>query len=654
MSIVLLPEFTGLPADAVLNDLQREVYEHEKVDDKHFLVISKTASGKTACISILARKYLYPAINEFSSKKKLVYVAPLKALVEEKKRDWSEASHPYSQLKIVIITGDYSGAFNEQEANEADIVVITPESLASRLRNMSSEKSSFLNNVGLLAVDEIHLVGEQGRGVNLEIAICEFAKQFPDTQIAGFSGTVPNPHDLTKWLGSLKDPTNPESGVILVDSKYEAVVQRKHYIPFYGRSASESEKERIQLIIREIKKNPNDQHLICVFKKAFGYAIEKALNDEGLNSAFHNADKDRTTRHKLEQAFISGTLRYMVSTKTLFAGVNLPARRVICTHVQAGGEDVHASELNQIAGRAGRPRYDKEGDCTFFVPSHDLAYHQYRIDNGEEVMSQLNRSNLALHFLGAILRKRVEDFSTFTSWYKRTLAHNQRLESDTEIDGLCEKIIEKMQKFGMIEVTDQMKFRLRRKGLITAQLGFDPEHVFGLALNLNKYFTLPAPDEYDLSIALGSCVEFMMGCTQDEMKDMNPALRSRVHINYLKVCSAFLAMMQGTTIYPSLAPAVYKIKDDMGRMEVLINRLNSEVEMWDQSAFCKGISFRILYGASEEQGRLMEQGYTKSEATKLLSNGINSKKQADAFFGMHPESVSKVFTPMRAKKLGYR
>ena len=71
----------------------------------------------------------------------------------------------------------------------------------------------------------------------------------------------------------------------------------------------------------------------------------------------------------MEHAFRDRVIKALVATPTLAAGINLPARRVIVRDttrydarlgVQA---PIPALEIQQMLGRAGRPRFDTRGEA---------------------------------------------------------------------------------------------------------------------------------------------------------------------------------------------------------------------------------------------------------------------------------------------------
>ncbi|HDN74132.1 MAG TPA: hypothetical protein ENG16_03815, partial [Archaeoglobus sp.] len=63
--------------------------------------------------------------------------------------------------------------------------------------------------------------------------------------------------------------------------------------------------------------------------------------------------------------FRDGKIKIVVSTPTLAAGVNLPARRVIIKSLyryNGYSRKIKVAEYKQLSGRAGRPGLDEVGE----------------------------------------------------------------------------------------------------------------------------------------------------------------------------------------------------------------------------------------------------------------------------------------------------
>lgn len=90
--------------------------------------------------------------------------------------------------------------------------------------------------------------------------------------------------------------------------------------------------------------------------------------------AFHHAGLEYAQRRIVEDEFRSRTLKCIVATPTLAAGINLPARRVIVRdtsrfEASKGSVPLPVMEIKQMCGRAGRPGYDPWGEAVLMAKS---------------------------------------------------------------------------------------------------------------------------------------------------------------------------------------------------------------------------------------------------------------------------------------------
>ncbi len=148
---------------------------------KNVLVCTPTASGKTLIAEL--------AMNEVVSQgKKAVYVVPLRALGSEKFRSFKKR---FSRVALSISDVDTV----ETGLAEADVIVVTAEKLDSLLRH----RVSWVSRIGLLVVDEVHLLNDVSRGPTLEILIT-MLRMLCNPQILALSATIGNPEELAGWL----------------------------------------------------------------------------------------------------------------------------------------------------------------------------------------------------------------------------------------------------------------------------------------------------------------------------------------------------------------------------------------------------------------------------------------------------------------------
>jgi helicase len=123
------------------------------------------------------------------------YVAPLKAIIEEKIRDWSQK---YPEFCIGLFTGDVDRTRSVVPRGE-HILLFTPEKLNAYLQSWKSNLT-WISRLGVLVIDEFHFLGDPGRGSNLETLISRVQRVNPFIRFIGLSATLSNAEELAKWL----------------------------------------------------------------------------------------------------------------------------------------------------------------------------------------------------------------------------------------------------------------------------------------------------------------------------------------------------------------------------------------------------------------------------------------------------------------------
>ena len=135
--------------------------------------------------------------------------------------------------------------------------------------------------------------------------------------------------------------------------------------------------------IRNILPNPTPQ---C---ERLSRCIKKGV-------AFHHAGLHTKQRELIEDNFRNGNIKLICSTPTLAAGLDLPAYRVIIRDLKRysgkfGMTSIPVLEYLQMAGRAGRPKYDKIGEAICLAKSNsekDEIYNTYILGEPEEIYSK--------------------------------------------------------------------------------------------------------------------------------------------------------------------------------------------------------------------------------------------------------------------------
>ena len=166
-----------------LRPAQSKAVESGLLEGRNLLICTPTASGKTLIAELAMVNKAY---NE---NMKSVYVVPLKALAREKYKYFSK----YSDLNVAVATGDIDS--DEKRLSDCDIIITTSEKLDSLVRH----HCPWLRRVGVVVIDEIHLLNDPGRGPTLEIMIT-MLKSMLKAQMVGLSATIGNANELAGWL----------------------------------------------------------------------------------------------------------------------------------------------------------------------------------------------------------------------------------------------------------------------------------------------------------------------------------------------------------------------------------------------------------------------------------------------------------------------
>lgn len=124
-------------AHAALNPIQSRVLD---VYDRNCNVViaASTSAGKT----LSAEMVMGDALDRGA---KAIFLAPLRAVSQEKYDDWCDEDHPWSELGVEICTGDYTMSQAKRKAlRRADVIVMTSEMLDSKTRRMGSDENGWL------------------------------------------------------------------------------------------------------------------------------------------------------------------------------------------------------------------------------------------------------------------------------------------------------------------------------------------------------------------------------------------------------------------------------------------------------------------------------------------------------------------------------
>ena len=404
------------------------------LDGQSILVSAPTASGKTLIASLAMISYLS------KNNGKVIYLSPLRALAAEKFTEFKklENIHLGKKIKVAISTGDFENI--EKNLEKSNVLILTNEKMDSIIRH----GSEWVDEIGLVIADEIHLIGDESRGPTLEMILTKLKLFENKPQIVGLSATITNSDELSEWLGCklVKNDWRPvplsegvcDGGeVIMSDGKTFEVERSIRGTPIdlgiqsiknggqslvfaETRTRSKSLAAKASDAVAQFLQTKETKDLEKISKKILSnnehtdlVKTLATLVKKGV--AFHHAGLNQNCRETIEAEFRKGTIKLLSSTPTLAAGVNLPARRVVISNINRYNAKVGANrpisvlEYKQLCGRAGRPQYDDYGESIIVGNGNTDDLIEYYINGEPEpIISKItDDKSLRTHILSVIV-----------------------------------------------------------------------------------------------------------------------------------------------------------------------------------------------------------------------------------------------------------
>jgi len=451
---------TGIPAELLdffrdkgISELyppQEEAIRAGLLEGKSLVVSSPTASGKT----LLALLAAY--VKTKQQNRKVVYLAPLRALASEKYSEFSEFSR--FGIRTTISTGDYDST--GESLGRSDIIVLTNERFDSVMRH----RVSWINSVGLFVADEVHLAGNDSRGPTLEMILTKVLHLGLDAQLLALSATISNAKTMAEWLRATSVELNwrpvplkqgvYDYGRILFEDGDQRPIPRSTYgspidvamdtLKGGGQALVFASTRRRAVSLATRAAELTQRQLSADEKKAVSEASRRILGSGeetslsrllaevvAKGSAFHHAGLEAEHRRIVEEYYRARAIKLLAATPTLAAGVNLPARRVVVADMtrydaeRGGNAEISVLDYRQMAGRAGRPQYDDHGETVMIPPPSQPAaefLEHYAKEPPEPIKSRLSdESAMRSHTLATVATGSGLSKADLDSLFSKTL-----------------------------------------------------------------------------------------------------------------------------------------------------------------------------------------------------------------------------------------
>ncbi|MHA2104521.1 MAG: DEAD/DEAH box helicase [Candidatus Hodarchaeales archaeon] len=475
------------------------------LSNKNFVIAVPTATGKTLLAELSIIEYF-----KLNKDKKIIYLSPLRALSSEKFTDFRYLRE--YDISVQISTGDFDKVnINWKNIN---LLITTNEKLDSLIRS-NSEK--FKQEIGLVIIDECHLIDDADRGPTLEVVITKLRMLNKKIKFLALSATIKNANEIAEWLNAtliesswrsvpivqgiatktgnlywtdrdLPIKLNVENN-ILATLVEQTLLEGGQVLVFTNNRKSTKKLAENLVSTTEKFLTQKDQYelrelLLDLSKAEFQDSTTQTLQKFLINGvAFHHAGLANIPRTIIEKAFRLRLVKVIVATPTLSTGVNLPARRVIInsfwrySNITGTSEPIKAMEYEQMRGRSGRPQYDDKGETIVITKSdEDVQFikERYFSPKGiEPITSKLaSEPALRMHILGVVATGIISSFVELFKFIKTTF-YNFQYRDEYNLEQKIIKIVDFLAESGFIRIIKE-KIEITSIGKRTALLYIDP------------------------------------------------------------------------------------------------------------------------------------------------------------------------------------
>ncbi|CAD6188317.1 unnamed protein product [Caenorhabditis auriculariae] len=372
---------------------QRNIIDQSSESQQNILFSAPTSAGKSIVAEFLALRVAQEG-------RKVLFILPYISVAKEKlfhlQKCWR---------RVDITVAGFIGP-NSVPPNDWLAAVCTIEKAASLLNRALTD--AWCDKIGMVVVDELHMLFDSSRGVNLEFLLCKIlywnrTAAVNPIRVVGMSATVPQIKSLGEWMNSKVfraefRPIDLKENVVYNDIVYnsegevfgeeirrlessrdvsltlalEGCRRGKKQLLFCS-SKADTEKTSLdlaKLLDPLLKSSPILKDVMEKIREGL-MAAKKRLDQLGSTDkclllslargiAFHHAGLTIEERECIEETFRNGHLLVLVCTSTLASGVNLPAETVIIKAQSRGPSALNSTTYRQMIGRAGRMGHSTE------------------------------------------------------------------------------------------------------------------------------------------------------------------------------------------------------------------------------------------------------------------------------------------------------
>lgn len=438
---------------------------------KNLIYALPTSGGKTLVAEIAMLREV------ILRKRNVIFILPYVSIVQEKVQDLMPFATEFKFIVEEYCAG--KGTIPPTKRRKKNVIYICTMEKAHILYD-SLHENKRLEEVGLIVVDELHMVGDASRGHTLETVLTKAVfNTSAGVQIIGMSATISNLNEIATFLKAdvytrdfrpieLKEFIKIGSDILAVDAKAQLLseafkLERTIAVDCKPHIAKRDPDQIAALVLEVIPTNsclvfcatkqncesvailltdilPSDHKEI---RKEEKISLIEAIRADSsgricpilektilFGIAYHHSGLTNDERKHLEEAYRLNIICVICCTSTLAAGVNLPAARVIIRSPYVGKNLLTLTRYKQMVGRAGRAGKCETGESIMIVNPRDhqqiLSLLCSKMDETVSAFVQDEQKtliqNAVLNLLGNKLATSIDDLVGF---FQRSLLHVQ-------------------------------------------------------------------------------------------------------------------------------------------------------------------------------------------------------------------------------------
>ncbi|USZ71046.1 DEAD/DEAH box helicase [Natronosalvus halobius] len=665
----VLPDFADAFAFEAFNEMQREALPALLEREENVVASAPTASGKTA----LAELAICNALAEGGT---ALFIAPLRALTNEKEADWDRfESMDYS---VYVVTGERD--LNPRRAKHADILVMTPEKLDSATRKHDSPRYDFVTDVDVCVIDEVHLLDADRRGSVLEVTVSRL-RRLCDPRVVALSATMPNVDDVAAWLdappactfefGDEYRPVDLNAGVKtythgensfadkyrrlyraldLAEPHFREDGQALVFVASRQDTVQAAKKARDEIGERDVPMGARGDY-------DFHTETKRLENDTLRNSAldgvgFHHAGLSKNDKDLIEEWFKEGKIELLFSTSTLAWGVNLPARCVVIRdtkyHDPLEGEvDMSPLDILQMLGRAGRPGYDDVGYGWVVCDGAEADDYRRLLREGKEIESRLADS-LQTHLNAEIAMGTITGLEDVMDWLETTFYYvrGQSRPESYDFQNLRRRVrdcLEELVEQGFVETGEDLSVEATPRGVLASTYYLRLETAVGFAELCDGAVGTEGDDDSTTASAPGTTLEAddvleavatagefdSVSARQSERDAINAALLGQdtgdLDAGQRKVLAILRSAANDDNTPPDLRSDAWVIRQNALRLLAALRAFLDRFATPHDANLARRLEARIENGVADNAAGLTAiDGVASGRASKLSKEGLST------------------------------